>query len=107
MCLTSSDGGHWLINPKRGGNLQLANHVVFVSSLVTRTRHVYKSIMTQAIGRVLRIGQNKDVHVYYFVAEKTIDVNILQEREEKTLVTRGGECLLVTEPQDGDAKDFG
>jgi hypothetical protein len=53
------------------------------------------------------MGQERDVHVYYFVAEKTVEVNILEERTGKVLVERGGECLLVSEIQGGDRKDFG
>jgi hypothetical protein len=53
------------------------------------------------------MGQEKDVHVYYFVAGKTVEVNILEERTGRVLVERGGECLLVSDIQDGDRKDFG
>ena len=42
--------------------------------------------MTQCIGRAKRYGQRKTVHIYRFVALRTIDVDILQEREQKTLV---------------------
>ena len=42
--------------------------------------------MTQSIGRAKRYGQQKTVHVYRFVALRTADVDILQEREVKTLV---------------------
>lgn len=43
------------------------------------------------------MGQRKDVHVYHFLAEKTIDVNILEERTGRVLVERHGECLLLKE----------
>ena len=35
------------------------------------------------------------VHVYHFVAANTIDVNILQQHEHKTLVKRDDTFLLV------------
>lgn len=41
------------------------------------------------------MGQTKDVHVYYVLAEKTLDVNILEERKGKVLVERRGHLLLV------------
>lgn len=37
--------------------------------------------MLQAIRRVHRFGQEKLVHIYRFVGLKTIDVNILENRE--------------------------
>lgn len=37
--------------------------------------------MLQAIRRAHRFGQEKVVHIYRFVALKTIDVNILENRE--------------------------
>ena len=44
--------------------------------------------MTQSIGRAKRYGQQNTVHVYRFVALRTADVDILQEREFKTLVRK-------------------
>ncbi len=65
--------------------------------------------MTQAVGRVLRTGQEKDVHVYYFMAKKTIEVNILEERRGRVVVEREGECLLVEEGEilASDRRHFG
>jgi hypothetical protein len=48
--------------------------------------------MTQAIGRVRRFGQKKHVHVYHFLASKTIDVDLIQARNKmiiKADVTSG------------------
>ena len=89
-------------------NLQIANHVIFLSSLVVDTQYRYESIYEQAIGRVHRRGQKKCVHVYHFLAARTIDVNILEAREDKTLVQRGGKYLLLTESdiQEGDMRDL-
>jgi SNF2 family DNA or RNA helicase len=41
--------------------------------------------MTQAIGRAHRHRQTKTVHVYHFLMAKTIEVNIIQDREKKVL----------------------
>ncbi len=87
-------------------NLQYANHVIFVSSLVARTQHEYKASITQAIGRVLRMGQTNPVHVYYVLAEKTIEVNILEDRKGKVLVERGGTSLLVSDALKGEEDRF-
>jgi SNF2 family DNA or RNA helicase len=88
--------------------LQIANHVIFLSSLVIDTQYKYESICEQAIGRVRRRGQKKDVHVYYFLAARTMDVNILEDREGKTLVQRGGKYLLLAESEieEGDKRDL-
>lgn len=88
-------------------NLQNANHIIFVSSLVARTQHDYNSSMTQAIGRAFRLGQTKDVHIYQFMAERTIDVNVLEERTGAVVVERGGACLLVNQKQAGDRDGLG
>lgn len=73
-------------------NLTNTNHVIFVSPLLTKSQQTYDSSMTQSIGRAKRFGQNKIVHVYRFLALRTIDVDILQEREGKELVKKGGEA---------------
>lgn len=44
--------------------------------------------------------------MYHFLAARTVDVNILQERTGKTLVRRGDDHLLLAEEeiQDGDER---
>ncbi len=69
-------------------NLTNANHVIFASPLLTDTQQAYDASMTQCIGRAKRYGQQKTVHVYRFAALNTIDVDILQERDQKTLVKK-------------------
>lgn len=39
------------------------------------------------------------MHVYHFLAARTLDVNILEDREDKKLVQRGGKCLLLAEDE--------
>ncbi|KAL2800195.1 hypothetical protein BJX66DRAFT_350936 [Aspergillus keveii] len=79
-----------------GLNLQCANHIVFLSPLLTQTQYDYDSSMIQAIGRCRRYGQTRHVHVYHLLAKMTVDVNIFQERRDKVLVERDGEAVLVS-----------
>jgi SNF2-related domain len=89
-----------------GWNLQAASHIILVSSLVAKTQHEYNSSLTQAIGRAFRLGQTRDVHIYQFLAERTIDVNVLEGRTGMVVVERGSDCLLVREPLVGDRAGF-
>lgn len=90
-------------------NLTNANHVIFMSPLLTSSKSSYNASMTQSIGRAKRFGQHKTVHVYRFLALRTIDVDILQEREEKTLVKKKdlqeGEAADMRELGDGEADE--
>ena len=101
-------------------NLTNTNHVIFVSPLLTKSLQAYNASMTQSIGRAKRFGQYKTVHVYRFLALRTIDVDILQERERKKLVKKkaveasesgGGESdekwVLVEEDQIDDTMEGG
>jgi hypothetical protein len=45
--------------------------------------------MTQAEGRARRYGQLKHVHVYRFLALKTIDVDVMQARNKGKVIARG------------------
>ncbi|KAL4807283.1 hypothetical protein BDV18DRAFT_159502 [Aspergillus unguis] len=78
-----------------GLNLQCANHIIFLSPLHAQTQYDYESTMIQAIGRCRRYGQTKHVHIYHFLAKRTIDVNIFQQRRGKVLIERDGEAVLV------------
>jgi superfamily II DNA or RNA helicase len=77
----------------------MANHVIFLSPLVVDTQYKYTSMMIQARGRVYRQGQKRGVHVYHFLAARTMDVNILQDRTGETLVQRDGKYLLLPEAE--------
>jgi hypothetical protein len=59
--------------------------------------------MEQAIGRVRRYGQEKDVHVHHFVALNTVDVDILERHYRRS------DVLLESVPSpmnvDGDAME--
>jgi site-specific DNA-cytosine methylase/superfamily II DNA or RNA helicase len=79
-----------------GSNLQNANHVIFLSPLLRDSQYGYESTMAQAIGRVRRHGQKKQIYVYRLVALDTIDVDILEHREKRTdaLVEEGCEKIV-------------
>ncbi|KAI9744010.1 MAG: hypothetical protein M1818_002744 [Claussenomyces sp. TS43310] len=68
-----------------GSNLTGANHVVFVSPCLTERQQTYDAQMTQAIGRALRYGQTKHVHVYHYLTLNTVDVDTIQARTGKML----------------------
>ncbi|KAL2374928.1 hypothetical protein RJ035_003387 [Blastomyces gilchristii] len=88
-----------------GLNLQNANHVIFFHPLFAKSQYDYNSGMAQAIGRSRRYGQQKHVHIYHFLALKTIEVNIFEQRRQERLVKRdrgflsvsGSEVLLPTD----------
>ncbi|RDW90589.1 putative SNF2 family helicase [Aspergillus mulundensis] len=83
-----------------GLNLQCANHIIFLSPLLSQTQYDYDSAMIQAVGRSRRYGQTKHVHVYHLLAKMTIDVNIFQERRgNQVLVERDGQAVFV-DPED-------
>ncbi|EPS37854.1 hypothetical protein H072_8336 [Dactylellina haptotyla CBS 200.50] len=63
-----------------GANLTMANHVIFLSPLLTLNDQQYLAAETQAIGRARRYGQKKTVHIWRLVADKTIDVDTYRQR---------------------------
>jgi hypothetical protein len=65
-------------------NLTIANHIIFVSPLLAKTQYEYKSAMAQAIARSRRYGQKKRVHIYHVIAQRTIDVDILEHRYRRS-----------------------
>ncbi|KAG9186178.1 hypothetical protein G6011_02734 [Alternaria panax] len=67
-----------------GVNLTIANHVIFVSPLLAKTQYEYESAMAQAVARSRRYGQKKKVHIYHVVAQRTIDVDILEHRHRRS-----------------------
>lgn len=59
-----------------GSNLTAANHVLFVHPMNAETLEVAKAYERQALGRVKRIGQKKDVHLWRFVTKDTVEEHI-------------------------------
>ncbi|KAF1836344.1 hypothetical protein BDW02DRAFT_616202 [Decorospora gaudefroyi] len=66
-----------------GVNLTNANHIIFVSPLLSKTQHDYDSAMAQAIARSRRYGQEKKVHIHHVLALRTIDVDILEHHHKR------------------------
>jgi len=64
-----------LAHSASGTNLQMANHVVMVEPPGENKAHALAT-ETQAIGRTLRIGQTRQVHVTYFLMEGTIEEDV-------------------------------
>lgn len=74
-----------------GLNLQNANHAIFLSPLLRDSQYGYDSTMAQAIGRVRRYGQEKEIHIHRIFALDTIDVDILEHRERRiSAITQQG-----------------
>ncbi|KAI9812586.1 MAG: hypothetical protein M1827_004575 [Pycnora praestabilis] len=92
-----------------GANLTNANHIIFVSPLLTNSQYWYDASNIQAIGRCRRFGQGKLVHIYRFLSLKTIDIDILQQRTRKTLVKINGEFKLMRKADimDQDVEEYG
>ena len=68
-----------------GANLTSANHVIFLSPLLTQTQEIYEACETQAIGRVRRYGQLKHVNIWRFFSLNTIDVEIYEQRTRQKI----------------------
>ena len=54
-----------------GLHLTEANHVIFSHALVAGSPSAYAIVVDQATARVQRIGQDKQVHVHWFVTRDT------------------------------------
>ena len=57
-----------------------------MSPPLASTKQAYQAYLEQAIGRVRRYGQKRKVFVHKFLALKTIDVDIMEERSLEKLV---------------------
>ena len=63
-----------------GANLTTANHAIFVHPLLTTTAYEYIASETQAIGRIRRYGQQREVRIWRFIVRDSIDADILTMR---------------------------
>ena len=64
-------------NGASGLNLIEANHVMFTHALVSHSAEDRKVMYDQAIGRVNRMGQSRDViHVHWFISRETVEENL-------------------------------
>ena len=55
-----------------GANLTTANHLVFVHPLVAESQQKWTQQEAQAVGRVRRYGQNREVFVHRFIVDESI-----------------------------------
>lgn len=76
-----------------GSNLHNANHVIFVSPLITRNQAEWDAQMKQALGRCVRFRQTKTVHVYHLVVDETIEVDTLEWRMKKEILVPDGKAV--------------
>ncbi|KAJ7577007.1 hypothetical protein C8J56DRAFT_870233 [Mycena floridula] len=70
-----------------GANLTSANHAIFLSPLLAATKEIYKACETQAIGRLVRYGQEKHVHVWRLHTKDTIDEEIFEKRRDVSMIS--------------------
>ncbi|CRG84606.1 Cation-independent mannose-6-phosphate receptor [Talaromyces islandicus] len=83
-----------------GLNLQNANHVIFFGTYAATNLYEYQSAMTQSSGRVIRFGQEKEVHIWNLLALNTMEVGILQIQDGRTLIKHAnGEYELISDDQ--------
>ncbi|KAK7207152.1 hypothetical protein BZA70DRAFT_270604 [Myxozyma melibiosi] len=61
-----------------GANLTVANHIIFLSPLLSNTVDSYRARETQAIGRAVRYGQTKEVKIWRFFTRDTIDTELFE-----------------------------
>jgi SNF2 family DNA or RNA helicase len=64
-----------------GANLTSANHAIFLSPLLAESEEKFKATETQAVGRLVRYGQDKHVNIYRFITANTIDEEIFEQRK--------------------------
>ena len=67
-----------------GANLTTANHAIFVHPLLTMSQHEYFASETQAIGRIRRYGQSREVNTWRFIVSDSIDSDIYEARTNAT-----------------------
>ncbi|UZJ52821.1 hypothetical protein CBS101457_002141 [Exobasidium rhododendri] len=68
-----------------GSNLTVANHVIFLSTLISEEEQSYHATMEQAKGRAVRFGQTKNVKIWRFLVRDTIDQATYERREAQKL----------------------
>lgn len=76
-----------------GSNLHNANHVIFVSPLITRNQNEWDAQMKQALGRCVRYRQKKTVYIYHFVVDETIEADTLEWRMKQEILVRPGHSV--------------
>lgn len=90
-----------------GSNLTVANHIVFATPLVTDCQDLYETCMKQARGRCVRRGQQRDVHIYHCVTERTFEVDVLECRTRRHVRVQPGlrlGHLVAPDAPEGDLR---
>merc|ERR1712124_189205 len=75
-CVCGSDADVMLLSYEHsasGTHLTAANHIFILHPLVAATPGLSKAYEDQAIGRVARLGQTKEVTVHRFIAASTVE----------------------------------
>ena len=76
----------------------------------TDAQYTYEAARTQAIGRARRYGQTKTVMVYDFLASRTIDVDIFEQRSSKIVKLaenpRGELVHQLVDPEPGEVSEY-
>lgn len=76
-----------------GSNLHNANHIIFVSPLVTRNQAEWDAQMKQALGRCVRFRQTKTVYIYHLLIDETVEVDTLEWRMKKEILVPRGKAV--------------
>ncbi|KAH8781218.1 hypothetical protein F5883DRAFT_685573 [Diaporthe sp. PMI_573] len=76
-----------------GSNLHNANHVIFVSPLISRRQADWDAQMKQALGRCVRFRQSKRVYVYHMLMDETTEVDTLEWRMKREVIVRDGQAV--------------
>lgn len=64
-----------------GTNLTVASHVFLMHPMLGSSQKEVSSYEAQAIGRVVRLGQTRPVHVWRFVASNTVEETMWRARQ--------------------------
>lgn len=93
-------GGHYkvlvqTINSEQaaGSNLHNANHIIFVSPLISRKQGDWDDHMRQALGRCVRFRQTKTVYVYHMLMDETVEVDTLEWRMKREIIVTDGQAV--------------
>lgn len=76
-------------------NLTVANHIIFLSPLLSDTLDSYHARETQAIGRAVRYGQTKEVKIWRFFTRGTIDVELFERMTDRNVIQEIDEAIDV------------
>merc|ERR1712139_757702 len=70
-----------------GTNLTVASHVFLMHPMLGSSQEEVSSYEAQAIGRVVRLGQMRPVHVWRFITSQTVEEELWSLREAELRTT--------------------